>query len=350
MIGFTELALEDATPGTLMADNLQEVLIAGKRAKDLVRQILAFARQSEEKVEPVMVSAIVREALKLIRSTIPTTIKIKYNIESNSSIMGNATQIHQIIMNLCSNAAHAMEESGGILSIDLNNTHFSEPDAGEMLNLPEGTYLRLSVADTGWGISSEYLNAIFEPFFTTKGPGEGTGMGLSVVQGIVEKYGGRIKVTSEVGRGTTFNIYLPVCQDKKESRDVEYDLLELKKEKILLVDDEQSILKMNRQVLNRLGYRVTPRQSSLKALELFRNDPSAFDLVMTDMTMPNMTGDQMAKEMLKIRPDIPVILVTGYSKKINEKMAADMGVKALIFKPIMSSQLSSVLKKVLNGA
>ncbi len=350
MIGFTELVMEDIEPDSLMAENLEEVLIGGRRAKDLVQQILAFARQSEEKIEPVVVSRIVQEVLRLIRSSLPATITIQQNIESNTSVMGNATQIHQIVMNLCTNAAHAMDETGGTLTVELTDINFSNSDAADQLHLPGRDYLKLSISDTGCGISPEYLNTIFNPFFTTKGPGEGTGMGLSFVQGIVENYGGRIGVTSTVGEGTIFNVYLPNFRDQDAGRTPQYNGAESKDERVLLVDDESAILKMSQQVLTRLGYVVTVSQESPAALELFRNDPQAFDLVITDMTMPHMTGDQLAREMLTIRPDIPVVLCTGYNKKINDETAAEMGIKALVYKPIVKNELARALRNVLDKA
>ncbi len=348
MIGFTELVLEDIEPSSLMAENLEEVLVGGRRAKDLVQQILAFARQSEEKIEPVVVSSIVREALRLIRSSLPATITIQQDIGSDTSVMGNATQIHQIVMNLCTNAAHAMDDSGGTLKVELIDSHVSESGAKERLDLPGGNYLKLAVTDTGCGISPEYLDTIFEPFFTTKEPGEGTGMGLSVVQGIVEKYGGRIVVSSKVRHGTTFSIYLPASKGNTSDDAWPCESQGITNERILLVDDEPGILKMNHQILSRLGYRVTSLKSSPEALALFRKDPKAFDLVLTDMTMPEMTGDQMARELMRIRPDIPVVICTGYSKKINEEMASKIGVKALVYKPIVKNELARTLKSVLD--
>ncbi len=348
MIGFTELVLEDVEQDTSLADNLKEVLIGGGRAKDLVNQILAFARQSEENLEPVMVCDIANEALRLIRSSLPSTIEIQSNIISESSILANPTQVNQIIMNLCTNAAHAMEESGGTLSIDLFDVCITESDESIDLNLGPGDYLKLEISDTGAGIPPDTINSIFEPYFTTKKVGEGTGMGLSVVQGIVQKYGGRIRVQSEPSFGTMFTLYFPVVDEQKGHSFVEKREFVGCGERILLVDDEFPIVKMGRQLLMRMGYEVTTQTNSQNALELFRSQPDAFDLVITDMTMPNLTGDQLAQEMLQIRPDILVVLCTGYSKQITEEWAEQVGIKALVFKPIVKDDLAATIRRVLD--
>jgi PAS domain S-box-containing protein len=348
MSGFTELALDDAPKDTLLKENLLEVISAGKRAKDLVRQILAFARQSEEKVEPVIVSTIAKEALKLIRSTTPSTIEMQTNIESNAQIMGNPTQVHQIVMNLCTNAAHAMENAGGVLSVDLVDTTVHDGDAETQLNLEPGHYIRLCVSDTGCGIAPENLNTIFEPYFTTKSLGEGTGMGLSVVQGIVESYGGKISVQSALGKGAAFTVLLPTTTRQSETTIAASETASSGSGRILFVDDEIMITRMGGQALERQGYKVLCQNSSLAALELFRSRPDDFDLVITDMTMPKMTGDQLAKEMLYIRPDIPIVMCTGYSKKINEDDTIKLGIKAFIYKPIGNNELADTIRRILD--
>ena len=316
IIGFTELALDDVAKGTPLEDNLQEVYTAGKRARDLVKQILAFARQSDEERKPIQVDTIAKEVLKLIRSTIPTTIEIKENIESHSLIMGNPSQVHQLFMNLCTNAAQAMEDTGGILEVGLTDVELNEQSSLPQLELKSGNYMKVTVSDTGPGISPDIIGSIFEPYFTTKGVGEGTGMGLALVHGIVESYGGKITVDSELGKGTVFSIYLPITKKREDHRPYEKEKLPSGTERILFVDDELPIAKMGSQILERLGYQVTVRTSSVEALELFRSKPDDFDLVITDMTMPNMTGDELAMELIAFRSDIPVILCTGYSKKI----------------------------------
>jgi nitrogen-specific signal transduction histidine kinase/ActR/RegA family two-component response regulator len=350
IIGFTELVLEDVDKNKIAADNLNEVLTAGKRAKSLVQQILTFARQSDEKKEPVVVSAIAKEVLKLIRSSIPTTIEIQSEINSTASILGNPIQVHQIIMNLCTNAAYAMAKYGGKLNFQLSEVRITDTDADLISDLPAGTYLKLSVSDTGCGIRSEILNTIFDPFFTTKGPGAGTGMGLSVVQGIVDNYGGTISIESELKKGTTVTVYLPTTNEQAGETSPSVEDFSPCCERILFVDDEMPIVTIGRRILERQGYKVTTQTSSIEALKLFSSHPDEFDLVVTDLTMPKLTGDQLARELKKIRPNIPVVLCTGYSKQIDEKMAAEIGIKAFAYSPIVKKELTHTIRKVLDEA
>ena len=349
VIGFTELSLDEVEKGTHIEDNLQEIYTAGKRAKDLVRQILAFARQPEEELKPIQVDKIAAEVLKFIRSSIPATIEIKQTIESDSLIMGNATQVYQILMNLFTNAAHAMEDKGGILEFSLKDVVMDRGVTREALDLKPGNYIEIKVSDTGTGIASEIIGAIFDPYFTTKGPGEGTGMGLAMVHGIVESYGGKISVDSKPGQGALFRIYFPVTRKRQEHRPYQSEELPIGTERILLVDDEAPVVKMGRQALERLGYTVSIRTGSIEALELFRSKPNDFDLVITDMTMPNMTGDKLAVELMKIRPGIPVMLCTGFSKKISDDSATAIGIKAFAYKPIVKSDLAKTVRKVLDN-
>lgn len=350
VIGFTELAIDDVEKGTKIEDYLQEVYSAGKRAKDLVRQILAFARQSEEETKPIRIDTIVKEVLHFIRSTIPTTIEIKQRILSNSLIMGNPIQVHQILMNLCTNAAYAMEDRGGILDVSLKDLAIENAEQKNKLDLNHGSYIEIGVSDTGTGIPADIIASVFEPYFTTKRPGEGTGMGLAMVHGIVESYGGRIMVDSTLGKGTVFRVYLPITRKRKDDCGYEQRALPTGMERILLVDDEAPIAKMGSQILERLGYLVTTRTSSVEAIELFRSKSNDFDLIITDMTMPNMTGDELAVELMDIRPDIPVILCSGYSKKISDNMAEEIGIKAFVYKPIVKSDLAKIVRKVLDEA
>jgi PAS domain S-box-containing protein len=350
IIGFTELALDEVPTGTTTEDSLQEVHSAGKRAKELVKQILAFARQSDEKRSPIQPRMIVEEVLKFIRSTIPSTIKIRQDIKSDSLIMGNATQVHQVLMNLCTNAAHAMEDSGGVLIVKLKDVVVKKENSLNTLGLSPGDYVEIAVADTGVGIAPEIIGSIFDPYFTTKDSGEGTGMGLAMVHGIVESYGGRITVDSRLGKGTTFSIYLPVTGKRSAVGAYVPEQLPSGKERILFVDDELTLAKMGSKILTRLGYAVTTRTSSIEALELFRAKPGAFDLVITDMTMPNLTGDKLAVELMKIRGDIPIILCTGYSKKISDETALEIGIKAFTYKPMVRADLAKTVRKVLDDA
>jgi PAS domain S-box-containing protein len=345
IIGFTELAMVEVEKNSMIEDNLLEVYSAGKRAKDLVRQILAFARQSEEKVKPVRVDHIIDEVLQFIRSSIPTTIEIKKKIDSHSLILGNKTQLHQIMMNLCTNAAHSMEDGGGILEVSLKDIDV-DSSINKRLDLKTGQYIEINVIDTGTGISPHIIDSIFEPYFTTKEPGEGTGMGLAMVHGIVESYGGKIAVKSKLGKGTAFTVFLPTTRKRKIHHQYEPGQLPTGAERILFVDDEAPIAIMSSQILERLGYAVTTRTSSAEAYELFKSKPNDFDMVITDMTMPNMTGDKLATELMRIRSDIPIILCTGYSKKISEDNALQIGIRAFAYKPIVMADLAKTIRKV----
>jgi len=350
ILGFSELALNSVDKGTEIEDDLQEIRNAGMRAKDLVKQILTFARQSDENVKPIQLNIIAKEVLKFIRSSIPANIQIKDEIISDSFIMGSPTHIHQILMNLFTNAYQAMEEDGGILEVSLNDVVIDKMAMRENLGLSNGDYIEVKVSDTGIGILSENLHTIFEPYFTTKKIGEGTGMGLAVVHGIVESYGGKITVDSKSGVGTTFSIYLPITKKRKIQKSAENQDLPKGNENILFVDDEAPIAKMGSKILQQLGYSVTSRTSSVEALELFRTKPYEFDLVVTDMTMPNMTGDKLATELMKIRSNIPVIICTGYSKKITEEVALEIGIKVLVYKPVVKADLAKTVRKVLDEA
>ncbi len=350
ILGFTELALDDVQAGSAVEDSLQEVYAAGKRAKELVWQILAFARQSDKEVKPIRIDGIIKEVLKFIRSSIPTTIEIIAYIRSESLILGHPTQVHQIMMNLCTNAAHAMEEGGGILEVSLADIAISGNEVNPKVQLPQGNYIEIKVSDTGVGMPAEIMASIFEPYFTTKGTAQGTGLGLAVVHGIVESYGGEIVVESDPGQGSVFTIYLPVTKKRKPHLSYAPEELPMGTERILFVDDEAPIISMGKRMIERLGYRITCRTSSIEALELFRSRPLDFDLVITDMTMPNMTGDRLAVELLKIRRDIPVILCTGYSTQITEESAREIGIKAFVHKPVVKADLARTIRMVMDDA
>jgi len=349
IMGFTELALEDVEKGTQLKDNLREVYKAGKRAKDLVKQILTFARQADEELKPIKVSSIAEEALKLIRSTIPATIEMRQNIESDSLIIGNATQMHQIFMNLCTNAAQAMQTDGGILEVGLKDVTIGKNATIPELALKAGSYLTVTISDTGTGMAPDIISLIFEPYFTTKELGGGTGMGLSMVHGIVKSWDGRIAVESKVGKGTIFTVYFPLIQKELEAKSYPIEKFPSGTERILFVDDEPSIAKSSSLILKSLGYKVATRTSSIEALELFRSKPNDFNLVITDMTMPNMTGDRLASELIRIRADIPVILCSGYSRNISDDSATAIGIKAVAYKPIIKADLAKIVRKVLDA-
>ncbi len=349
ILGYTDLAREDAPPDSKFASDLDKVLEAGKRAKDLVQQILAFSRQAEIERIPIQLQSLIKEALKMLRSSIPTTIEIRENIDSKSGVvLADPTQINQILMNLCTNANHAMEESGGILTIALNSIHVDKSDRLLSLNIEPGEYVLLTVADTGSGIGPDVLDKIFDPYFTTKEVGKGTGLGLAIIHGIIVDYGGAITVESEVGKGTTFRVYFPVVEQEELTIIKGVGKIPMGNERILFVDDEELLIEMGQDMLERLGYSVTVRSNSLDALATFQNDPAAFDVIITDQTMPGMTGADLARRMLQIRPDIPIILCTGYSNLIDEKTAKSLGVKEFTLKPLTKGTIAKLLRKVLD--
>ncbi len=291
----------------------------------------------------------IAETLKLIRATFPATIEIKKNIQSNlGAVLADETQIHQVMMNLCANAFQAMQEEGGLLEVTLVPFTVSTGDSSSYLDISPGKYLKLIVADTGQGMDSGTMTRIFEPYFTTKKSSGGTGLGLSTVHGIVKDHGGGIKVTSEPGEGTTFDVFFPIAETAPVCSDIAASPLPIGKERILLVDDEELILEIGREMLKGLGYQVETRASSIDALEAFRTDPTKYDLVISDMTMPRMTGERLAKEIKKFRPDIPIILCTGFSTKISPDKLTVFGVNALLMKPVRLSDLAHTVRKVLD--
>ena len=348
IIGYTELGLDDAEKGSPLHDNLQEVLIAAHRARDLVKQILTFSRQVDQRLKPLKIQMVIREALKLIRSSLPSTIEINQNISNTCGlVMADATQIHQVAMNLLTNAFHTMEDQGGKLDVTLKEIDLDMDDLKDPAMLP-GSYVCLTVADTGAGIDKSILDRIFEPYFSTKEKDKGTGLGLAMVHGIVKSYGGDLRVYSEPGKGSAFHVYLPVIQTRAETKETRVvSPVEGGKERILLVDDEEQIVRMSQQMLERLGYHVTARTSSIETLEAFRAAPDKFDLVITDTTMPNMTGIELARKLMEIRSDIPIIICTGFSEKISADKATAMGIRGYVMKPIVKSELAKKIREVL---
>ncbi len=351
LMGYTELSLLEVKEGSVLEDNLKNIHKASERARDLVKQILAFARQADEEFKPVHVKSIAQEALKFIRSTIPSTIEVRQSLESDSLIQGNATNINQIFMNICTNAAHAMDRCGGILDVTMRDVELSARSPLLPSGLQPGSYLRIEISDTGEGIKPEIADHIFEPYFTTKNIGEGTGMGLAIVHGIVEAYGGRIELKSAEDAGTKFTVYLPLSKEVEVSLSPE-ESSELPggNEKILFVDDEAAITTASGRMLELLGYKVTLQTDSISALELFKGSLNAFDLVVTDMNMPGMTGDVLAAKIREVRPDIPVILCTGYSKRVTEQFLAEVGVQACVYKPVSAAELAHAVRIALDNA
>jgi PAS domain S-box-containing protein len=348
VMGYAELAMHEVEKASVPYQYLQEVLHAGRRAKDLVKQILTFSRQADQEQTPVLVKLIVKEVVKLLRASLPATIEIRHDIQSDVLVMGDPTQIHQVIMNLCTNAGYAMQAQGGRLEVSLLEMELDPESIADYPNLKPGPYLKLTVSDTGPGIPTHELDRIFEPFFTTKEKGEGTGMGLAVVHGIVTGHGGDIFVRSEPGAGATFTVFLPAVKRRIESASRLDTSIPTGTERILFVDDEEMLANAGKHMLESLGYEVVMRTSSQEALELFNLRPERFDLVITDMTMPGLTGDQLARAMMQIRSDIPIILCTGFSARINEEKSLALGIRAFVTKPVLKRQIGEIIRKVLD--
>jgi len=344
----SEMAKMELPSDSPVKHNLREIYKAGERARDMVKQILTFSRKEEGERAEIKITPVLKEVLKMLRSTIPTTIDIQQNLTAEShTVLADPTQIHQILLNLGTNAAHAMREKGGTLKVTLVQEDLDSETAAQYSDLNPGSYLKLIVSDTGSGIDDETMQKIFEPYFTTKGPGEGTGMGLALIHGIVKSYGGDITVESELGEGTTFNVCLPRIEADVPSVAEASVQVPGGTERILFVDDEKAAVDAIQPMLENLGYYVTARTSSIEALEAFKNDPNGFDLVITDQTMPNMTGKDLAKELMSIRSDIPIILCTGFSEQIDEVKAKEMGISFLM-KPIVLSQIANTIREVLD--
>jgi PAS domain S-box-containing protein len=350
IIGYTEMVSDDVPENSITMKNLQQVLQGAARAKELVKQILTFSSEDEGDRKPVLLENIVNESLNLLRASLPTTIDIRLNIHSPlHPILANQSQIHQVMMNLCTNAAYAMRENGGILEITLKEIDLNPNSIGQK-NLEPGRYQQLSVSDTSTGIPPGIVNRIFEPYFTTKKPGEGSGMGLAVVYGIVRNHGGEITVYSEPGKGTTFHVYfkiaeIPMVSEEKNCKPGE---IQGGNERVLFVDDELELAKLGEQILKNLGYQVVSATGSIEALEIFSNHPSYFDLVISDQTMPQMTGLQLTVELKKIRPDLPVIICTGFSENINEETYKSHGVNDFFMKPVTKKEIAAVIRRVLD--
>jgi len=349
IVGNAELAMDDVPEWNPAHFNLEEIKTASLRAKDVVRQLLSFARKADQERKPIKINSIITDSLKLLRSSIPASIEIRRNIQRESeTILGDPTQINQIMINLCTNAAHAMAKEGGVLEIGLHSVALDEAIA-KLHDLPRGRYIKLAVSDTGFGITPEIIDRIFDPYFTTKEVGEGSGLGLAVVHGIIMSHDGAISVESELGQGTTINIFLPVIEKTPVPETAIGKDLPTGKERILFVDDEKSIVKMASQRLERLGYKVEATTSPLEALDIYRSKPDRFDLVITDLTMPKMTGDKLMKEILNIRPDTPIILCTGFSEKINGEKAKEIGATDYLEKPHDKRDLAIMVRRVLDG-
>jgi PAS domain S-box-containing protein len=352
IIGYTDLTLFDAPREGRIRANLMAVLSACDRAKSLVKQILTFSRKADHDVGSVDLCPLIKETMKFLAATLPSNIEIRTRLEPVFAyMMTDPVRIYQVILNIGTNAAYAMRETGGILEVVLRRVELDENTARQHATLKPGEYLLLSVSDTGCGMSGKTLSRVFEPFFTTKKEGEGTGLGLALVHGIVQSHGGAITVYSEEGCGSTFNIYLPASESSpKEEEQTDKRPLPVGTERILFVDDEKELVDIGEQILKRLGYRVTATTSSAEALRLFQVNPEAFDLIITDQTMPRMTGRELAQKMLAIRPDIPVIICTGFSVSIPERQEAKtLSVRHVIMKPLVIKEMALAVRSVLDG-
>jgi signal transduction histidine kinase len=349
ILGYAELARMKLPENSDIISDLDQVIKSSSRAADLVKQILTVSHQHKKEQRPIQIRDIVNEVLRLLKATLPSTIEIRENLLKETGIVNaDPTQMHQVIMNLCTNAGHAMQKDGGVLTVELANVKLEEIQGARHLDMGAGSYLRLTVSDTGHGMNPDVRERIFDPYFTTKDTGEGTGLGLSVAMGIIKVHGGTITVSSQPDPGTTFHVYLPHIQEKEREEKEAEGPLPTGSERILFVDDEQILIELGRQMLGRLGYEVVTRQSSIEALALFRAEPDRFDLVITDMTMPHMTGDKLVRELLKIRPDMPIILCTGHSKTVSKEKAKEMGVKAFVMKPILRRTIAETVREALD--
>jgi PAS domain S-box-containing protein len=351
ILGYAELAAYEIPEGGPGRHDVAEVIKAGNRAKDLVKQILTFSRKTEQDLKAIDIAPLLKEALKFLRASLPSTIDIRTRISAeNARVLCNPTMIQQILMNLCTNAAQAMKNSGGVLDVSLTKTEIETAEIKQHPGLRPGPHLRLTVGDTGPGIEPDILARIFDPYFTTKEKGEGTGLGLSVVHGIIQTLKGSVQVDSCPGSGAIFHVFLPCAASRDETTAIQPIALPTGKERILLVDDEEVLAAMEKQMLEHLGYRVAVRTNSSDALNTFQSHPRDFDLVITDRTMPRMTGFELAEQIKTIRPDIPIILCTGYSDELEVERAAALGISRMVMKPLGMNELADAVRSALDTA
>lgn len=350
IIGLAEMMLEDLDEKTIQYQNAKEILNAGKRGSRLVEQILSFSRQSEHKLIPVHIQKIIKEVAKLIRATIPSSIKINMRLQKDCGpVLASPTQIHQVAMNLITNAYHAIQDESGTICIELRETVLPPEDLNDYQPYSD-TYVELSIKDDGQGISEDILPNIFEPYFTTKQKNKGTGLGLAIVYGVVKSHNGEIKVKSKPGKGTCFTLYFPRIENPDEKVSARDETaVSGGSEHLMIVDDESAILRLETAILKHIGYRVSSFPGSVEALASFKENPSRFDLLLTDMTMPDMTGDRLAKEIRKIRPEIPIIICTGFSERIDEAQSKLIGINGFLMKPVNKAILAKKIREVLDN-
>lgn len=350
IIGYAQLARYNLDDDGQAKKDIDHVLTAANRAKDLVKHILGFSRMSEHAMQPVQMHHIVKEALKLIRASLPSTIDIRQEISTGkTTIMADPTEIHQVIMNFCTNSLHAMEKTGGILTVELEPVDADKIDLLGHPDLKPGPHLRLMVSDTGCGIEPYHLDRIFDPYFTTKKKGTGTGLGLAVVHGIIKNHGGSVNVKSDPGKGTTMTVYFPRLDSIINQEPLVPEALPTGTETILFVDDELALVDIEKIMLQRLGYRVVSDSSSVSALKIFKEKPDQFDIVITDMTMPEMTGIELAREISEARPDIPIILCTGYNNSVTDDKVKEAGIDLLLLKPVEIKDLAEAIRALISG-
>ena len=348
IIGYTDLMALTLPADDPARSSLNEVMNAAQRAKELVNRILSFSRTQEQEQKPARMDLIIQEALKLLRPSLPATIRIEQQIDCRGTILVDPTQIHQVVVNLCTNAYQAMQEEGGLLKVSLAEVKFSLDDVVDHLDLDAGDYLKLTIADTGNGMSEQTLQRIFDPYFTTKQNGKGTGLGLAVVYGIVSAHKGAIQVNSAPGKGTMFEVFFPSVRYRSNHEPILKEQPCRGDENILFVDDEVALVRLATQLLEKSGYRVVGQNNPLEALELFKSDPNQFDLVITDMTMPYMTGNQLVQALQTIRPDLPIIMCTGYREKISPQKAQMMGIRAFLRKPLSYNDLTQNVREAID--
>jgi two-component system cell cycle sensor histidine kinase/response regulator CckA len=350
ILGYSEMGLATLSEDDPLHEYFSEIMLAAERAQKLVSQILTFSRAQDGKPSSVNIQSIITEALKLLRPSLPSTISIEQHIDDSCrNVMADPSQIHQVIVNLCTNAFHAMEHTGGTLTIGLREMHPGSDRLAEILKLPESSYIELTVSDTGSGMDETTMERIFEPFFTTKSVEKGTGLGLSVVHGIVTGVNGQITVESLKGKGSTFHVYLPVIEEKAPPAPVAKLPVMKNTGSVLFIDDEPAAVQMMTIMMTKLGFKIRAVQSPADALKLFRENPEQYDLVITDLTMPEMTGIQLASALHKISPSIPVILMTGYGKIIDHDIPlSHYGISRLLKKPVKLAQLASAVNEILS--